>query len=550
MIGTIRKHSAWLWVVIIAVTIFSFIYWGSSRYDPSRSGKAYYGSIDGEPVSRDELTDAQHEVSLRYFLTYGTWPDNDTRKTGFDLQRETYQWLFLVRKLKEYDIHVDSASVYQAGSEILQGFARENSAIRDMLVQQHTEDLERFIRHDLGRQQLFSIIGLSSQLVTPQEAQSLYEHDHQEISAEAVFFSGSNYLARVPAAPADAVARFYTNEMAAYRVPERMQVSYVAFDITNLLARVESAFTNLTEAVDTTYLRLGTNTARFGKTPEAAKVKLREELIRQQALHDAGRKADEFANDLLGLEPPQAGNLAALAKTNGLTVKTTAPFDEDHGPAEFDGGPSFAKVAFSLTPEKPIAEQTLIGDNAVYVIALDKKFPSEIPPLDRIRDQVTADYKYSQAVLLARNAGENLVQAATNGFAQGKTFAAICEGAGARPIALPPFSISTRELPAVEDQVNLNQFKQLAFSTPPGKVNGFTPPYETSSATYVVVYVQKRLPIDEAKMKVELPGFLNLVRRSRQMEAVNAWFTREASTSLRDTPLAQAKPAPAEPVEQ
>jgi len=61
MIGTIRKHSAWLWVVIIAVTIFSFIYWGSSRYDPSRSGKAYYGSIDGEPVSRDELTDAYRD---------------------------------------------------------------------------------------------------------------------------------------------------------------------------------------------------------------------------------------------------------------------------------------------------------------------------------------------------------------------------------------------------------------------------------------------------------------------------------------------------------
>jgi len=47
------------------------------------------------------------------------------------------------------------------------------------------------------------------------------------------------------------------------------------------------------------------------------------------------------------MEPVQAGNLAALAETNGWKTWVTLPFDEENGPAEFDGGPNFAKEASS-----------------------------------------------------------------------------------------------------------------------------------------------------------------------------------------------------------
>jgi hypothetical protein len=549
MIGTIRKHSTWLWIVIIVVVIFTFVYWGSSsRMDSGRLGKANFGLIDGEPITKDEFGDAQREVYLRYFLTHGgVWPNQDTRTTGFDAEREIYQRLFFIRKLKEYDIEIDTHSVALAvDEEILRDFGRGAPNRLDAFVQQvlmphaAAEDVERLLRHDLGIQQLISVVGLSGKLVTSEEAQFLYEREHQELSTEAIFFSGSNYLAGVPAAPADALARFYTNEMSAYHVPERVQVSYVAFGITNHFAQVEKQLTNLTALVEGKFRQLGTNYVRFGKTPELVKQRIREEVIRELASSDAQKKADDFDNDLFGMNPVQAGNVAALAKTNGLEIKITAPFDEETGPSEFDGGPNFAREAFRLNLEKPFPDQPILGRDAVYIIALYKRIPDEILPLNQIRDRVKADYKYRQAVLMARNAGEDFVRAVTNGLAHGKNFAGICADAKIRPVAVSPFSLGTRELPEVEDHVTLNQFKQIAFTTPPDKVSDLSPTHEGG----VVLYVQKRLPLDETRMRSEMPAFVNLLHRAREQEALNLWLNKEASTSLRNTPLAQRNKQP------
>ena len=135
-------------------------------------------------------------------------------------------------------------------------------------------------------------------------------------------------------------------------------------------------------------------------------------------------------------------------------------------------GPDFAQKAFARTPEDPFAGP-ILGQDSVYVIALVKKLPSEIPPLDQIRAQVEKDYQFAQALDLARKAGMAFYQTLTNGLAQGKTVAAICADAKLQLVEVPPFSLSTRELPQVEDHLPLNQFKQIAFTAPLGKVSPF-----------------------------------------------------------------------------
>jgi hypothetical protein len=531
MIGSIRKHSTWMWWAIIVITIFTFVYWGSSRYDNGRGGGGNYGSMDGERITQDEINNANGEIRLRYFFKYGTWPDRDGQRTGFDEQRELAEWLFIVRKQKEYNVSIDPDTVGLAAKNVLRNFENQAHVSSDTLAQQYADDLERYIRHELGREQLFSIIGLSGQLVTPQEARSLYEREYQEIASKAVFFSASNYLAGVPAPGPEAVSGFYTTNMAAYRLPDRVQVSYVAFDVSNQLARVEHEFTNLNEVVEATMNRFGTNIARFGKTPDEARARIRKELIHEKAMAETRTKADAFAAELFDMNPVQAGNLATLAKAKGLNARVSRPFDEEYGPADFDGGPNFAKVAFSLTAEEPFASQPILSENTVYVVALDKKIPSEIPPLSQIRDQVTSDFKNHQAVLRAHQAGEEFAQVARTGLSLGKNFASLCADAHVKPVSVPDFSLSTRELPAVEDYLTLNQFKQIAFSTSPGSVSHFNPTRDGG----LVVYVERLLPIDPSRMSADLPAFLNSVRRARQMEAVNAWAMVEEPKSLRST---------------
>jgi hypothetical protein len=47
-----------------------------------------------------------------------------------------------------------------------------------------------------------------------------------------------------------------------------------------------------------------------------------------------------------------------------------------------------------------------------------------------------------------------------------------------------------------------------------------------------VVYVKQRLPVDEAKMKEELPAYLTKMREQRQIAAFEQWFSREMQLHL------------------
>jgi len=575
MIGTIRKHQKWLWLVIITLTIISFVIFFSPYQKVSSAfGRptASLGTINGEPVNAESYRDALAEVFLRYFLTHGDWPDKDpaAKQTGFDEQRETYYRLLLLQKQKELNVHASGTAVAQLGADILRSYQKagvdslDSFEKRILLARGFTAtDFERFLHHEIGMQQLIAATGTSGKLVTLPEADFLYRHDHEEVAAEAVFFPATNYLASVPV-NAEAVTQFFTNRIPNYRLPERMQVSYVKFELTNFWAEADEKMagltnfaalvqlgmipqgdqsmamrlTNLTALIDVIYEQRGTNYYRDAKSPEEAKETIKNDIHRDLALVSARKKAAEFASALLDQDPVRAENLDKLAAEKKLTVKVSAPFDKEDGPQDLTVRTDFTRRAFALTAEEPVAGP-IAAEDGVYIIALKKKIPSEIPPLDSIRDKVTTDYNFSQALQLARQAGTNFYTTLTNGMAQGKTFASLCREAKLSPILLPPFSRSTRSLPEVEDRVPLGLLQEVAFRVPPGKASYF---FSTADGGFIV-QVQSRLPLDEGKLKTELPGFLSYLRQARQNEAFNDWFRKQAEAGLRDTPLARAQQA-------
>jgi hypothetical protein len=542
MFGTIRKHQTWLWVVVATITIASFVVFfnPSNRGAGSNRGPANFGSINGERISEDDFYNARKETDLQYFFrSGGSWLNNDTdaKKAGFDVEQQIYFRLLLIQREEQLGIHVSSEMAGQFATDMLRQYGPPSAFVEKVLQPRGLQmsDLDRFIRHELGIQELVSTIGLSGKLVTPQEAQSLYIREHEELSTEAVFFQGSNYLASV-SAPADAVSQFYTNHQSEYVIPERVQVSYVKFGYSNELAKAEQEITNLTEIVESNVQRLGSNYVRYGKTLDEAKAKIRQEILLQRALPEVRKEANKFAGPLF--ESGRPPTLEEVAKTNGLTVNVTPPFDIASGPTNLDVGSEFTRVAFSLSPESPVAEP-IVSRDGVYIISFKNKLPREIPTLDKIHDQVVADYKYNEAVALARKAGTDFQRAVTNGLAQGKSFDAAAAEAKVKAVSLPPFSISTRSLPEAEEHLPLNGsrtqmgLKDIAFSTLPGKASGF---HETNEGG-IVVYVKAKLPLDETRMKSELPTFTNYVRQNRSREAFDAWFRKEADKGLRDTPL-------------
>jgi hypothetical protein len=548
MFGTIRKHQTWLWAVIITLTIISFVSFLSpnSKLNSGRGGGENFGSINGERVSRNQYVDAYREVDLHTLIMNGHWLNEDRKQARVEPERETYQWLLLTQLQRKLGIHVGDDTAATMGQQLIRGFERMGITSPSMFIQRvlqphglSIDDFERYVRHFIGIQELINTYGLSGRLITPAEAKALYEREHREVSVQAAFFSASNYIANVSATP-DQVAQFYTNRLANYIIPERVQVSYVLFNVTNFLSQAETGLgTNLAEIVEANYQRLGTNYFADAKSPEEAKARIREQLIRKQAMDEARKKSLEFANVLFDIKPFQPNTLQQLAATNGLVAEVTPPFDRESDPKDLAVGQDFGKAAFSLSPDEPYAGP-IIGLDGVYVIAYNRQIPRETPTLEQVRDKVTADFKHSQALMQAQAAGRIFYQSVTNALAQGKSFTNLCAEAHVQTADLPPFSIVTRSVPEAEEFVSLNQLKQIAFSTSPGKVSNFQPTLDGG----LVLYVKERLPLDEQKAQSEMPTFTASVRRTRQQEAFEDWFRKEADRALRDTPAGQQKAPP------
>ncbi len=542
MIGTIRKHSKVLWWTIIPLTIISFVIFMSSG--PTRgTGRVNgdFGKINGKQVTQQEYLQAQNEFKLFYLFRYRSWPDKAS-VTEADVERETYIRLFLIQKANDLGIYANLDATAMAANQMLRSLYRKNDiTVNDFVTKElqpagmTATDFENFSRHDVMIQELIQTIGSSGALITPQEAAGIYEREHQELSSQIVFFPAKKYLSSVKITP-DALGMFYTNNQAEYRLPDRVQVNYVVFNITNYLAqsRAELEKTNLAARVDAIYLQYGAEAFADSKTPEAAKEKIRESIIRSHALDAARVQANEFAGAVFGMPSGHVDNLTTVAKQKGLTVQTTAPFAPENGPAEFVAPEGFGKVVLSLTPDEPFANP-IRAEDGIYVIALARQLPSVIPPFAEIKARVTQDYQQQQAIKLAREAGMNFSSKLAAAMMTEKSFAAICVAENLQPQVLPPFSLSTREMPVLEGRAELNQIKQAAFTTTVGQVSSFQ---DTSDGGFML-YIQSQLPVDKTIMNADLPQFTESLRRTRENEVFNEWLNIEAGHALRDMPFAR-----------
>jgi hypothetical protein len=544
MIGTIRKHSKWLWLVIATLTIVSFVYY----FNPSQRmnsagggiGENNFGSIYGQKITTEQFETAENDFYLSYLFRSGQWPDK-SQISEEDLNRYIYVRLMITKKADQLGVHVSDEEAAAYAGNLLRSFGRTGRGIsmdeftKEVLPTRNltVTDFENYTRHELSIQQVVEAVGLSGLLVTPQEAAAEYTREHQEISAQIVLFSASNYLSRVSVTP-QAIAQFYTNYLAEYRLPDRVSVNYVEFNVTNFLtqSKAEWARTNLEEVLEANYRQLPPNYFPDAKTPDEIKAELRELLIRQRALADARVLANDFATALFAVEPPKQENLAVVAKQKHLTVKTTAPFDAQHGPEDFSPSEDFAKAAFGLNADEPFAGP-IAGSDAIYIIALEKNLPSEIPSFDEIHARVTRDFQMEQAMRLAESAGTNFAPVLATNLAAGKNFAAACVAAGFSPQILPPLSLSTRGLSGFAANIDLNELKQAAFTTPIGHASGFEP---TDDGGFIV-FVQSQLPVDSSAMSADLPQFTADLRRSRENDAFQEWLNVEANRELRETPL-------------
>jgi hypothetical protein len=435
-------------------------------------------------------------------------------------------------RVQELDVHVSDKAVWRLIHDRLGNYPFANFE-KEILAPQGLKaaDFERFMRNEAALQQLIGVASLNARLVNPREAEFVYRKEHEESAAELAVFWASNYVDQVTITNG-AVGRYYTNQMGRYRVPERTVVNFVAFPASNYVAEADkelAAITNLQARIDEAYARLGTNYFKDSNgvvmAEAAAKQKIRDDEHLRISLLEAHKRAAEFATELH--EQPQrdrADNLERLAAAKGYLTQTSPPFDRVSGLEEGDFPPKFRQVALLLITNEPVSFDPIRGEKTVYLIALKEKIPSELPPLEKIVDKVTADYKQAQAQDLARKAGLAFHTTLTNGLAQQRTFTEICVENKVETVALPPFSASTRTLAGLDERINLRLLQNMTAKLQPGQASSFLPlPPEGG----FILFLRQRLPFDEAQVKKEMPDFLGTLRNYRQSDAFNQWFRKQ-----------------------
>ena len=396
---------------------------------------------------------------------------------------------------------------------------------------------ERFLKNDLGRQQLARMFGVSGKLITERAAEGFYRRENESAATEFVFLASSNNLAKVKLDDAQLRA-YHTNNLTAYRISERVAVHYVYFPYTNFTAEADKllvANTNLTAMMQAHH---ATNTFRYRDTNgtaltfDQAKGQIRAEFLDRTAAVIGGQKAGEFANELFKL-PNQAASLLKHAAEKGFTVKATEPFTEMDGPTLTNAPANFARSAFGLSADEALG-LPLGGIDGVYLMAFKDRLKPVDPPFVQVKAKVTEDYRRSQSTELTLQEGTKLVQAANDALAKGTSFKDACKALGHVALEVPPFSRNAKSIEIVESRgLMAEEFRDLVFTLTSGKVSSFRP---TSGGGFIA-HVKGFQPVPDLQVKLELPKYTESLRDNRANYAFREWLSREVERSGVMAPL-------------
>lgn len=537
MFGTIRKHQQWLWIIIVAGVIISFTAFFGPNQPSFRSmfgGGPDRGSIDGVPVTQDLINRANRLTKLREHLF-------NRNSTSADTEQQVLQTLLVMGKIKSLKIDVSDAEV---GKWITQNLTDPKTGRFDYkafldrnLVPAGFSEAEfaEFARFELGRRHLVEMVIAPAKWVSPREAESTVRNGLEETLASVVLFPITNFTAGVQADEA-ALKQFYSNRIARFLIPARVQAAYVQFPMTNFLAEADAEIAkagDMSAQLEAMYQQRGADSFRDDKgnvlTKEAAVAKIKDDQRKAVALGVARSHCVAFYNKLnehFGAEAQKSETAAANFSLESYAIASQQPIAYTTPFARFGAVPGFisarglAEKIFSLSAEAPYTEP-VTTENGVYVFGVKQRIPEEYKPFELVRAEVLEAYKRDQAALLARAQGKSFYEAATNGIAQGKTFADVAKSKGLTAVDLPAFSSANRQVTGFE--AFSREITEAGLSQRPGGVSD----YVSGAAGGFVLLVKERRAADETKVKGELASAVERLRDMNEYGVYEQWITRE-----------------------
>ena len=391
-----RSTRSWFIYLAIGAIVVVFVFWGVGSYKASRSQDA--AEVNGTIIPMTQFSHQFSELVKRY-----------QEKTGGEVTPEMIKAL----RLKEMALSqlVEEALILQAGHrlglEVTDAELRHHIESYPAFQQNGKFDKKRYewllSRNHLSpqgfeaqeRQQLLlrKVIGevTSFAKVSDEELLEFFRMAKEEVDVNYLTVSPEKFLARENPTD-DAVARYYQENEAEFRLPDRARVSYLIFRPKEYLDRVK-----LTPAAVQDYLKEHQEEYTRPQVIQARQILL---SLPPKATEAQRQQTAQKAQELL--DKASAGeDFAALARANSQDAASREKGGELGLVRRGQNPPEWDKVAFGLKPGTIGLAATSKG---IYLIKVEEIKETELLP-DAAK-QVESHLKEEQARQLAKDAAQ------------------------------------------------------------------------------------------------------------------------------------------------
>ncbi len=388
-------HNKVLWAVfaiLISLAMIGFFApsgggGGSSNEPPSA------GTLFGEEVSRDVFNRAR--FFSQAFQNQRATDEQDQER----LREQTWQRLAILALAADLGITVSNREL----SETIQRdptFA-VNGAFNRQKYQQLIETqmrvrittFEEYLREELVMRKMSELVS-QSLWVSPYELQRSVARLTDRFSIEVVDISYSNLVEDVTASD-DEIQSFYDAHPDSFEIPEQRSVKYVEWPISNHLAAAEVSEERIQDYYDShleDYAVTDTNDMTSYAPLDDVAEDIRRDMAWRIAIGLASEDAMQFTDDLSMMDYGEDITISSVAAKRELTVQTSEFFSANSEVPGLNVGRAFRDAAFRLqaAPPEDSYSHTIVGDDAIYVMAFNEIQEPHVPPLAEVQTEAKA----------------------------------------------------------------------------------------------------------------------------------------------------------------
>ncbi len=484
MTNLIRKYHQTLMILITVLVIvaFTWLYNGTDfkRIGVDRAFRVYDRTLSEADIERSarrfQLARGLGLNELIFGLGGGGYNQNEA------LENFVWNSFVLDHEAKQFGIAPTDAEVIDA-MKALQAFqtngvfdpTKYQEFVQNMLTPNGFTDaqLEDLVRDDLRLKRLQTLVGTTVD-VTPAEFRAAYVQNNQKMDVSLVRFDLATFANAITPTEEE-ITKYFNDHKTAFATEEKRVVSFVRIDLSDA-----------------------------------------EKALKGKEKMDARQKVSERAEDFgQALLDGKATPFAEIAKKQGLEAKTTPEFTEAAPAPELRSVPQAAAAAFRLTEKDPNSD-ALPVETGFCILHLDKIVPSRPLSLEEARPRVIEQIKNERGHdALVSKANETRAKIA-EALKAGKSFADAVAEAGQKVESFPSFSV----VEPVTDKPSSEEIIQKAVELGPNELSEFV----STDDGGLLVHLDKREPIDEAKFAKEQVTQLDGFRSRKRLAVFREWL--------------------------